>query len=157
MSTVTISSRFIHHRNNGYSQYRRLVGKDLQLSNHRQDPSLYCPFKLCNTFMHGMYTDPPKPPILKNVKKCYKAIKITWEIPPNHQDTPTTGYVLSIKEESAKSTALKEISFPAKSNYFIVTNLSEGNSYRVWLYAVNVAGRSNASKKEHVQMLQEGE
>lgn len=99
---------------------------------------------------------PPKPPVIKSVKLCYKTLKITWEVASVYQVTPITGYVLRMSQESTESTEIRVIPFKEKSNYVIVKNLTEETRYRLWLHAMNVAGRSNASEEKQVHMLKEG-
>ena len=95
--------------------------------------------------------------MIKSVKLCYKTLKITWEVASVYQVTPITGYVLRMSQESTESTEIRVIPFKEKSNYVIVKNLTEETRYRLWLHAMNVAGRSNASEEEQVHMLKEGE
>ncbi|KAJ7381373.1 Neural cell adhesion molecule 1 [Desmophyllum pertusum] len=99
---------------------------------------------------------PPSPPIITNIDVNYNAIKITWQTPPSKQDTPITGHVLQIKKKLEQFNKWKEFKFSAKSNYFIVRNLTKATPYRLRLYATNVAGRSNASFEKQVKTLTEG-
>ena len=86
----------------------------------------------------------------------YNALKVTWNAPSSKQDTPITGRVLRIRKKLDKSKKWNEIAFQARSNYFILRNLTEGTFYSLRLYATNIAGRSNASEEE-VKTLEKGE
>ncbi|KAL9964825.1 hypothetical protein ACROYT_G028515 [Oculina patagonica] len=93
---------------------------------------------------------PPSQPIITNIEVNYNAIKVTWQSPPSKQNTPITGYVLKIKKTLGQGNKWEKINFKAKSDYFILGNLSRRTHYRVCLYATNVAGRSNASEERQV-------
>lgn len=115
---------------------------------------LICYFASFFSFAAG----PPSPPTITNIEVNYNALKVTWKTPSSKQDTPITGQVIRIKKtrERLKRRKIDEFMFQAKSNYFILRNLTKGTQYSIWLYATNVAGRSNASKEKQVKTLTEG-
>jgi len=82
---------------------------------------------------------------------------VTWEIPPSKQDTPITGHVLQIQNKQYQFKKWEDFKFSAKSNYFILRDLSKGTHYGVRLYATNVAGKSNVSEEKQVKTPIEGE
>ena len=98
---------------------------------------------------------PPSPPIITNIDVTHNAIKVEWNIPTTKQNTPITGYMLRIKKQGDFTSI--EVTFQAKSNYYILGNLTRGSNYTVWLYAINVAGRSNASEGKQVETQINGE
>ena len=98
---------------------------------------------------------PPSPPIITHIDVTHNAIKVEWNVPTTKQTTPITGYVLRIKKQGDFTSI--EVTFQAKSNYYILGNLTRGSNYTVWLYATNVAGRSNASEGKQVETLINGE
>lgn len=98
---------------------------------------------------------PPSPPIITHIDVTHNAIKVEWNIPTTKQTTPITEYVLRIKKLGDFTSI--EVTFQAKSNYYILGNLTRGTNYTVWLYATNVAGRSNASEGKQVETLINGE
>ena len=99
---------------------------------------------------------PPTPPVMTNVRVNHNALKVTWKLPSSKQNTPITGHVMRIRKESAGPNIWNEIHLSKQSNYFIVRNLTAGTNYSLWLFATNVAGRSNASAVKHVKTLQKG-
>ncbi|CAH3030407.1 unnamed protein product [Porites evermanni] len=99
---------------------------------------------------------PPTPPVITNVRVNHNALKVTWKLPSSKQNTPITGHVMRIRKESAGPNIWNEIHFSKQSNYFIVRNLTARTNYSLWLFATNVAGRSNASAVKHVKTLQKG-
>lgn len=98
---------------------------------------------------------PPSPPIITHIDVTHNTIKVEWNIPTTEQTTPITGYVLRIKKQGHFTSI--EVTFQTKSNYHILGNLTRGSNYTVWLYATNVAGRSNASEGKQVETLINGE
>ena len=104
------------------------------------------------------FSGPPSPPIITNVDVNYNAIKVSWQTLASSQDTPITGLVLEIKKlRLGKFEIWKRTQFTAKSNYFILGNLSKGTYYKVCLYATNVAGQSNGSEERLIKTPTEGE
>ena len=105
----------------------------------------------------GNFSGPPSPPIITNIDVNYNAIKVTWETPPSRQDTPITGHVLQIQKKQDQFKKWQDFKFSAKSNYFILRDLSKGMGYGVRLYANNVAGKSNVSDEKQVKTPLEGQ
>ena len=82
---------------------------------------------------------------------------MTWEIPPSKQDTPITRHVLQIQNKQDHFKKWEDFKFSAKSNYFILGDLSKGTHYGVRLYAANVVGNSNVSEEKQVKTPIQGE
>ena len=82
---------------------------------------------------------------------------MTWENPLSRQDTPITGHVLQIQKKQDEFKKWEDFKFSAKSNYFILKDLSKGTHYGVRLYANNVAGKSNVSEEKQVNTPLEGQ
>ena len=75
---------------------------------------------------------PPNPPTIKSIDENSHAIKVTWKKTSSKQDTPITGHVLRITKQGELEKWI-DIACKAKSNYFILGNLTRETHYTVWL------------------------
>lgn len=122
-------------------------------------------YKLCLENSVGQFTthfevllidrpDPPGKPVALDVSSSSLILK--WEEPKKNNGSPITNYVVEYRE--AKSTSWKEYGEFIGEENLRIKNLKHNGTYEFRVYAVNKAGKSDASpESEPIAILEDEE
>ena len=97
----------------------------------------------CSLVKHTKHTDPPSAPSVSIVSTTTSSLLVSWDLKTGGSENPISGFYLFHKSESSD---WKEVTLPAQSSTYNLTQLSCGRRYHLYLIAFNEAGRGPPSE-----------